>query len=499
MEQLFLWLLYIGSFYAFIPGLFSRMFGYRVFRRGESDTQFALTFDDGPDPVYTLLLLDLLQKYNARATFFVVGRHAEQHPDILRRIHEEGHQIGIHNYNHKANWFMSPAAVRRQIQLTQQVIHQITGVRPVYYRPPWGIVNQSDLSKHNHYDIVLWSSLFGDWRKRVGHQRLSARMMRKLRGGEIMLLHDCGNTWGADDDAPAEMLLALELVLQEAQQRHLQSVTIGELMEGSNYMSRHIRNQSEWDDRQTASNRRAPIGTLISPWKRVLINIWLGWERIFRWGFQLQRSDRDSFFHYRLRAYQGQPLKLDDDRMLCKGDLIIELHLDNQQLVSLSSRSRSTMQLAILLIQTAKKDFPRLATCIQQQPELQHAKALYGVSMINRGPEKFGFAIHDLPRGLFAWSTRLYLKLLMAVIHPSGSMRLKEQSSQLVPKIMLCPTDIFLNRYAERTQSVHSELELPTATSIMAVANVSGVAVDNPAVPSSSTDSCVPISYHDKE
>lgn len=470
MEQLFLWLLYIGSFYAFIPGLVSRLFGYRVFRRGNSDTQFALTFDDGPDPVYTPRLLDMLKQYNARATFFVVGRHAEQHPDVLRRIDEEGHQIGIHNYIHKANWLMSPAAVRRQIDMTQKVVHQITGTRPIYYRPPWGIVNQYDLSKKSHYDIVLWSSLFGDWRKRVGRQRLATRMLRKLQGGEIMLLHDCGNTWGADRDAPAEMLAALEIVLQEAQQRGLQSVTIGELMEGSTYMSRQMRNQTEVPNNDTASQRTAPLGMLISPFKRLLIRLWLRWEKLFHWAFQLQHSHPNSLFHYRLRAYQGQPLKLDNDTMLNKGDLIIELHLDNQQLLQLTSRSRSMMQLAILLIHSAKKDFPQLATCIQEQPELQHAKALYGVSMIHRGPEKFGFTIHNLPRGWFAWSTGLYLKLLLAVIHPSGSLRLKEQSSQLVPKIMLCSTDAFLKRYAVAVPPISETETVMEPDSVVATA-----------------------------
>ncbi len=453
MEQLFLWLLYISSFYAFIPGLISRLFGYRVFRRGDSQTDFALTFDDGPDPIYTPLLLDLLKRYGAKATFFVVGRHAQQYPDIVRRMHAEGHQIGIHNYIHRANWLMSPAAVRRQIYLTQKIIHQITGKRPVYYRPPWGIVNQSDLSRYSQYDIVLWSSLFGDWRKRVGREKLTTRMLRKLRGGEIMLLHDCGNTWGANRDAPAEMLAALEHVLQEAQKRGLQAVTIGSLMEGSSYMLKQRRERSAREAEDQAYTRRAPLGTLLSPFKKLLVRLWLGWEKLFHHIFHLQRTGPTGLFHYRLRAYHGRPLELESGEWLERGDSIIELHFDNRRLFELTSGSRSMMQLAILFIQAAREDFPKLALQMQQQPELMGARALYGVSMVNRGPEKFGFAVRDLPRGVFAIFTRWYLKLLLTIIHPSGSMRLKEQSDQLIPRAMVVSTASFIKRYT--TDAAH--------------------------------------------
>ena len=93
MQTLLLWLFYLSSFYAFIPGILTRIFGFRVFRRGSGTNEFALTFDDGPDPLYTPRLLDLLKRYDMKATFFVVGSHAEKHPEVVRRIHREG-QIG---------------------------------------------------------------------------------------------------------------------------------------------------------------------------------------------------------------------------------------------------------------------------------------------------------------------------------------------------------------------------------------------------------------------
>ncbi len=88
MENLLLWGLYVASFYAFLPGLISRTFGFRVFKKGRVEKEISLTFDDGPDEIYTPELLDLLARYNAKATFFVVGSHAEGQEKLLRRMKE---------------------------------------------------------------------------------------------------------------------------------------------------------------------------------------------------------------------------------------------------------------------------------------------------------------------------------------------------------------------------------------------------------------------------
>ena len=72
-----------------------------------------------------------------KATFFLVGSHAEKHPEVVKRIHCEGHLIGIHNYVHKSNWFMRPVTVRKQVKRTDDIIYSITGERSSYYRPPW--------------------------------------------------------------------------------------------------------------------------------------------------------------------------------------------------------------------------------------------------------------------------------------------------------------------------------------------------------------------------
>jgi peptidoglycan/xylan/chitin deacetylase (PgdA/CDA1 family) len=458
MQTLLLWLFYISTFYAFIPGMISRIFGYRVFRKGIGRTDYGLTFDDGPDPHYTPLLLDLLKRYGAKATFFVVGAHAEAHPEIIKRMHDEGHLIGIHNYVHKTNWLMRPATVRKQIQRTDDIIFKITGERSTYYRPPWGIVNLFDFSKRRQVQIVLWSAMFGDWKEKLGAERLTEKLISKLGPGEVMLLHDCGTTLGADPHAPEHMLIALERMLQEADRRGLRSIRI---------------------DKMIKAVQESPI-TRLSFSKRLVVGLWLAWEQVFQLLFQIKTiSPADPFLHYRLRKYQGNPVQMDNGETLSKGDKVIELHIDNRQLFELGVHSRSSAQLAIRMIRRMEKDLPVLAERIAGDVDLAEAKALYGVSMLNRGPEKFGFMVLDLPSGLFASSTKFYLSILLSVIHPSGGARLKVRSELLVPKMMLMPVSQLLDqmnqhrpqkpvkqreRVREEEHSLEAELELPGAT-----------------------------------
>ncbi|WP_342565123.1 polysaccharide deacetylase family protein [Paenibacillus sp. FSL R7-0345] len=456
MQTLLLWLFYISTFYAFIPGMISRIFGYRVFRKGIGRSEFALTFDDGPDPLYTPLLLDLLKQYDAKATFFVVGAHAEQNPDIVKRMHDEGHLIGIHNYVHKTNWLMRPGTVKRQIKRTDDIIYSITGERSTYYRPPWGIVNLFDFSKRRQVQIVLWSAMFGDWKEKLGAERLTGKLLNKLGPGEVMLLHDCGTTLGADPKAPEHMLVALERMLDEARRRGLRSIRIDEMI------------------RQVQTS---PVSQL-SFAKRLVVGLWLIWEQCFQFLFQIKTiAPADPFLHYRLRKYQGEPVLMDNGERLAKGDPIIELHIDNRQLFELGVHSRSSAQLAIRMIRRMEKDLPVLAERIAADVDLAEAKALYGVSMLNRGPEKFGFMVLDLPDGWFARSTKFYLSILLSVIHPAGGARLKERSEVLVPKMMLMPVSELLDKMNQqrpqkqvkarervREEELALEAELPGAT-----------------------------------
>ncbi|QYK69234.1 MULTISPECIES: polysaccharide deacetylase family protein [Paenibacillus] len=216
MKQALIILISALLVYTIIPTLIIRLFGIGVYKRGTGEQPIALTFDDGPDPEFTPLLLDLLKKYNIKGTFFVLGRKAEKYPDLIQRMHNEGHLVGIHNYVHWSNALMSPKRVREQVNKTANVINRIIGEKAFYYRPPWGIINLFDFFLMKQFRMILWSVIVGDWKSSGGKQKIKQRLLSKLKGGAVIVLHDSGQTFGADRDAPAYMLEALNEFIIEA-------------------------------------------------------------------------------------------------------------------------------------------------------------------------------------------------------------------------------------------------------------------------------------------
>lgn len=188
-------IIFLILLYSVIPYVLSRGLGVNVVKRGRDLSKIAFTFDDGPNPVYTPILLDLLKENEVKATFFVVGTKAEKYPELIQRMHNEGHLIGIHNYVHHSNWFMTPWKVRNGLKNTAKVIKSITGVTPIYYRPPWGMLNLFDFMRRGKYKIILWSIMAEDWRTSGGSEKIKQRLAN-IKGGDVILLHDCGDTLG---------------------------------------------------------------------------------------------------------------------------------------------------------------------------------------------------------------------------------------------------------------------------------------------------------------
>ncbi|MDQ4138392.1 MAG: polysaccharide deacetylase family protein [Actinomycetota bacterium] len=147
----------------------------------------ALTFDDGPGP-HTAAVLDALAARRAPATFFLQGFHAERYPDLVRRMHAEGHQIGNHTWNHADLTTLPGAAVAEQIQRTNDVIGAIIGAPPTTFRPPYGAFND-DVLGHAAMPAILWSLDTKDWRK-PGDAAVLERTVAGSQPGDIVLLHD---------------------------------------------------------------------------------------------------------------------------------------------------------------------------------------------------------------------------------------------------------------------------------------------------------------------
>ena len=152
----------------------------------------ALTFDDGPSKATTPRLLDILAKRGVKVTFFVLGENVQTNPDILKREVAEGHEIGNHSWNHPNLAKMSDAAVRSQIERTQDEVFQITGNKPKVMRPPYGSFTEHQRKWANEQfgvKIALWEVDPLDW-KRPGSPVVAQRILTNTRPGYIILAHD---------------------------------------------------------------------------------------------------------------------------------------------------------------------------------------------------------------------------------------------------------------------------------------------------------------------
>ena len=160
--------------------------------------------------------------------------------------------------------------------------------------------------------------------------------------------------------------------------------------------------------------------------------------------FRLRPVGDGKSFNYRIRKYAGPPIELRDAETLCSGDYVMELHFENKMMFEMGMSARNPMQIGIKIIREVERALPDLGKELGLVPNGDRVKALYGVSMIHRGGESLGFQMFDLPRGIFAWSTNIYLRILIRVIHPSGSERVRDHGQSMEPRMLLMPRDILL-------------------------------------------------------
>lgn len=178
-------ILFYGSAY-----MSSQMF-VKAITRLEDKTNILLTFDDGPHPQHTPLVLDVLRKYNHKAVFFCIASEAEKYPELIHRIVAEGHTIGSHTYQHSPRTiFYSKKRYLEELRHADEVFAKI-GVKIEYFRPPLGVVNGTIgwACRAMGYKAMGWSVRSFDTRDE-SRDRVFQRVKRQLKGGSIVLLHD---------------------------------------------------------------------------------------------------------------------------------------------------------------------------------------------------------------------------------------------------------------------------------------------------------------------
>jgi peptidoglycan/xylan/chitin deacetylase (PgdA/CDA1 family) len=162
-------------------------------RAGRSSTgHVALTFDDGPDPESTPHFLDLLAQHEVRGTFFMLGERAVRHPDVVRQIAAEGHEPAVHGWTHGCVARLSPGRLSRELASARSSLEDLAGQPVRWYRPPYGIatVASNQASVTANLQTVLWTSWGRDWTARATPASVVRSVLRTLRPGGTVLLHD---------------------------------------------------------------------------------------------------------------------------------------------------------------------------------------------------------------------------------------------------------------------------------------------------------------------
>ena len=151
-----------------------------------------LSFDDGPHPQFTLPILNLLDRYEAKAIFFIIGEQAEKYPDLVKEICRRGHIIGNHSYTHSFGFDFFPIErMEDEVLKTNEILEKLSGEQPVYFRPPYGVTNPRihRLVVNSGMVSIGWSFRSYDTTKR-SNKHIISRIKKNIKGGEILLFHD---------------------------------------------------------------------------------------------------------------------------------------------------------------------------------------------------------------------------------------------------------------------------------------------------------------------
>lgn len=191
----------------------------------------ALTFDDGPHPVYTAQVLDILREYDIKATFFLVGRHVLKYPEMAKRIEQEGHDIGNHTFTHKDLLTAKRRVLLSEVDKTDKAIHEVTGISTKLFRPPRGALGPACRRAlvEKGYRIVLWTVSAADW-SGISPKAITARVMRYTKPGGIVLFHDSGALVRSEGASRGNTVKALAEVIEKLRAKGFEIVPVSSML-----------------------------------------------------------------------------------------------------------------------------------------------------------------------------------------------------------------------------------------------------------------------------
>jgi len=201
------------------------------YREPTLDKVAALTFDDGPSPVWTPKILDALKKAGVKATFFMIGEHVEKYPEIAKRVAEEGHEIGNHTYDHHVLIYYTMEELKKELIDAEKIIKNVTGKTTIYFRPPkaWLTPREKEKIKAMGYKIILWSLNSKDW-VTFDDKYIVRFIMHRIRPGDIILFHDSGGVFSTEGGDRSETVKAVPILIDKLREKGYKIVTIRELL-----------------------------------------------------------------------------------------------------------------------------------------------------------------------------------------------------------------------------------------------------------------------------
>jgi peptidoglycan/xylan/chitin deacetylase (PgdA/CDA1 family) len=394
-----------------------------VSRAPKGSGRVALTFDDGPDPLYTPQILDVLRRYQVRACFFLVGSKARANPEITRQIIKEGHEIGSHGYYHKAVWLLGPRATSREIGEANLAIEELTGQKIRFSRPAWGLFNLFSIWYYRlkGLKVVLWTYMSWDWIKNATPESLTRKVLSRIKDGAILILHDSDSAPGAAKGSPSRVVEALPGILDGLKQRGLQVAPLEEIM----------------------STKKKSV------FKKGLQRLWSVIDRLVRLlsGIRDFGDGGNSIWRIALRTYHGKDWPMPGGSVLKRGELYLELHLNNDRLLSLVGENTLLERATIIAMREVRNGLPPLAEFLNSDAKYGNVNIILGITLLHRGLGRIGFKAMDMKPGIFQAATGLYERWLLAVFHPGGFKGLKSYRYKLSPKYVVMTRQELMRLY----------------------------------------------------
>jgi len=187
------------------PWFLKKYYSSCIWNMPRQEKKIYLTFDDGPHPVATPFVLDELKKYNAKATFFCIGKNVQEHADIYRRILDEGHRVGNHTNNHLNGWKVTDEAYFKNIREAAETIDSDL------FRPPYGRISRFQVTgltkSKTPFKIIMWDVLSGDFDQKIHAEKCISNVIKNTKKGSIVVFHDSEKAFEKMKEALPEMLI----------------------------------------------------------------------------------------------------------------------------------------------------------------------------------------------------------------------------------------------------------------------------------------------------